>query len=112
MADDAALRALTEKVASLDEAGRDAVKALLRIGLQADCQVTSQGQGRDQLRDAGPRRPRRSSPPPVPWRTAATDRASGNLRLAGPGGIPAVALIASALNALTTRTGPTRPRCF
>ena len=51
MADDAALRALTEKVASLDEAGRDAVKALLRIGLQTDCQVTSQNWGRDQLRD-------------------------------------------------------------
>ena len=36
----------------LDDAGRDQVKALLRIGLQTDCQVTSQNWGRDQLRDA------------------------------------------------------------
>jgi len=52
MADDASLRDLSAKVASLDDAGRDAVKALLRIGLQTDCQVTSQNWGRDQLRDA------------------------------------------------------------
>ena len=52
MADDAALRDLSAKVAALDDAGRDAVKCLLRIGLQTDCQVTSQNWGRDQLRDA------------------------------------------------------------
>ena len=51
MADDVALKALTAKVAALDEAGRDEVKGLLRIGLQTDCQVTSRNWGRDQLRD-------------------------------------------------------------
>ena len=50
MADDAALRALTEKVASLDEAGRDAVKRSC-ASASTDCQVTSQNWGRDQLRD-------------------------------------------------------------